>query len=170
MNTLEFEILRIYAGWFDVRFFTSEKSCCIGASDAWDNDSPKYFLQMLIDLLEGNTQAGYVVFDEEPGTYIACIECGEVNKLTVCYSRLDNHEWEAVDVHGNMTCRKLAKFIAIEKVFLVVEDFELRKFAQSVAEAFEKYTSKHKRDKYEGNWMAFPTEELDKLKEVLGRY
>ncbi len=167
MDKVTFEILRIHAGWFDVRFFTAEKSCCIGASDAWDNDSPQYFLQMLNDLLAGNTQSGYVVFDEEPGTYIVCIEKEEINKLTVSYSKLDNHEWTEIEVHGNLSYKALEKIITIEKVFLVVEDFDLHDFAKSVVDAFGKYTAKHDRDKYEGNWMMFPKEELEKLRSLV---
>ena len=167
MNQLKFEILRIHAGWFDVRFYTQDKGCCIGASDAWDNDSPKYFLQMLVDLLEGKTQVGYVVFDEEPGTYIVCIERGTVNRLTVSYSKLDNHEWEEIEVHGNLSYKELEKFVKIEEVFMIVEEFDLRSFGQSVVAAFEKYMPKHDRDKYRGNWMVFPEEELEKLKACL---
>ena len=42
---INFEIQRIYAGWFDVLFKTNKEEVVVTASDAWGNDSPKLFLQ-----------------------------------------------------------------------------------------------------------------------------
>lgn len=41
---INFEIQRIYAGWYDVLFKTNKEKVVVTASDAWGNDSPKLFL------------------------------------------------------------------------------------------------------------------------------
>lgn len=35
--------MRIYAGWFDVKYVAEDKQIEISASDAWGNDSPMFF-------------------------------------------------------------------------------------------------------------------------------
>ena len=53
MRTLiNFEIQRIYAGWFDVLFKTNKGEVIVTASDVWGNDSPKLFLQILGELVD----------------------------------------------------------------------------------------------------------------------
>ena len=71
MRTLiNFEIQRIYAGWFDVLFKTNKEEVVVTASDAWGNDSPKLFLQILYELVDTHQYSKYVIWDEEPGVYI----------------------------------------------------------------------------------------------------
>lgn len=75
MRTLiNFEIQRIYAGWFDVLFKTSKEEVVVTASDAWGNDSPKLFLQILSELVDKPQYSKYVIWDEEPGVYIIFID------------------------------------------------------------------------------------------------
>ena len=74
MNAVNFEILGIHAGWYDVKFVSNDKQVEISASDAWGNDSPLYFLKMVLRMLNNEIESGYVVFDEEPGKYNVCLE------------------------------------------------------------------------------------------------
>ena len=72
VNDLKFEISQVHAGWF---------VCLIGDVEIWAsyinmNDSPRQLLKLLGELMSGEREQGFVVFDEEPGCYILSIERG----------------------------------------------------------------------------------------------
>lgn len=167
MHNVNFEIVRIYAGWFDVKFVATEKQIEISASDAWGNDSPKYFLQMLVNLLERKSDTGYVVFDEEPGTYIICIEKKDTYKVSVLYSEFDDDEWTKTGLHGELSQEEIETLIPGTEELFMVEDFSFNAFVRTVFRSFEEYSALVRLDDYEGNWMEFPRKEFSKLSELL---
>lgn len=163
---INFEIIRVYAGWFDVKFITEEKQVEISASDAWENDSPKYFLKMLIDLLNNESNVGYVVFDEEPGTYIVCLEQDKECKLSILYSNFDDDEWK-IELCGERTRAQLEKIIPDTEELFVANGFSLQHFVRTVYRSFEEYMTGERLIEYEVNWMNFPKDELEELRGIL---
>ena len=162
MNFVNFEIVRIVAGWFDVKFVTNEKQVEISASDAWGNDSPRYFLRMIIDFFCNKINAGYVIFDEEPGIYIVCIESNDEPQLSILYSGFDDNEVK-IDVHGNLTRKEIEGLLADTEELLSVSDFSLQLFANTLFRSFDEWSSKSKMNEYEWNWMVFPKAEIEQL-------
>lgn len=63
-------------------------------------------------------------------------------------------------MHGNLSYKELKEQIEIADEFLAVQDIDFPHFVRTVIRSFEEYQSKHMRDKYEGNWMEFPKQEL----------
>ena len=163
MNDLRFKIRKISSGWFDVSFVTNGEKLNICASHAWGNDAPRHLLALLDRMTTGETEYGYVVFDDEPGSLVICICKGEPSTLHIVYSELDGDEWKE-PLYGDLTQEELGKRIPIESELLTVTGFDFDTFVDSVIAEFDKYASKHKRDKYEGNWMSFPLDELQALK------
>lgn len=169
MTNINFKINSISSGWFDIELLNGEQSISICASNAWENDSPKYLLSLLIDLLTGKANAGYVVFDEEPGTYIMCIQFKSQISLEIYFSNNDDDEWGNVPLHGNLTSKELFSRIPIDKNLLMIDNLNMESFVSQVVQCFDTYASKHKRDKYEGNWMKFPLEEYQLLKAIVDK-
>ena len=167
MTVVNFEIGGIYAGWFDVRFITKEEQVEITASDAWGNDAPKYFLRMISDFLGQKRKTGYVAFDEEPGTYIVCMEKDSNYKLFISYTRFDD-EWISDGMPGKLTQKEIETLIPDIEVMFSVENFSINSFARTVLRSFEEYSSITKMSEYEENWMEFPKEELELLCQMLG--
>lgn len=165
MNYLNFEIVRIYAGWFDVKFTTEEKQVEISSSDAWGNDSPRNFLKMLCNLADNKTSNRYVVFDEEPGTYVVHIEKGAVCKFSILYSEYDYDKWPEVKMCGERKLEEVETMIPGMEELFIVTDFSLEAFARTVVRGFEEYFSVETRAEYEGNWMEFPEKEFLELRD-----
>lgn len=166
MNELTFKIRKISSGWFDVSFILNKEKLNICASNAWGNDSPKRFLELLCRLVKNETETGYFVFDDEPGTLVICICKGEQSNISIAYSELDDDEWKNTPLYGDLARADIYRQIPIERELLAVFDLDFDKFVRSVIEEFERFAPKHKRDKYEGNWMQFPLEELRMLKQA----
>lgn len=169
MVEVNFEIIRIYAGWFDIKFITKEKQVEISASDAWGNDSPKYFLRMILDVLDNKISAGYVIFDEEPGTYIVGLEKDTACKLFILYSDFDDDEWRQTELHGELKRKEIETLIPNTEELFSVENFSICSFARTVLRSFEECSSKAKMSEYEENWMEFPQKELEQLSRMLYR-
>lgn len=93
MTELGFKIRRISSGWFDVSFVLYKEKLNICASNAWGNDAPRHFLKILSRLVKRETEAGYVVYDDEPGTFVVCVCTGEQPCVNIVYSELDDDEW-----------------------------------------------------------------------------
>lgn len=163
MADLTFKIRKISSGWFDVSFVTNGEKLNICASYAWGNDASRHLLALLYRMITGETDSGYVVFDDEPGTLVICICKGETSALHIVYSELDDDDWKE-PLYGNLSQEELGKRIPIESELLTVTGFDFDTFVDSVIVEFDKYAPKHKRDKYEGNWMPFPMDELQTLK------
>lgn len=172
-HLVSFEIERIYCGWFDVCCSrnkdntSSSDKIHFGASDVWGNDSPQIFLIMLTDILRNEEISGYVVFDEEPGTYIVCIEKGRTCKMEILYSRLCSYEWEDLELSGNLKRKEIEKYIPIADELWVEEDMDLKYFSKTVLRSFEEYEPKKERQEYEEHWNTFPEKELKMLREAL---
>lgn len=167
MNALNFEIERIFAGWFDVKFITKDKQVVISASDTWLNDSPLYFLRMIIKLLKNNITEGYVVFDEEPGTYFVSLETLGKSRLSILYSPLDDNELKNIELNGILSRNKIEEAISDTEELFEIEDFSIEAFSRAVLRSFEEWSSDVKIREYEGNWMEFPKTELLELKALL---
>lgn len=167
MNLVNFEIERIYVGWFEVCCRSYAKEVYFRASDAWENDAPKFFLLMLSELLRSDEISKYVVFDEEPGTYIVCIEKYKECKMQVLYSKFSDDEWGNIELYGNLSKEELEKKISISDE-LFEENIDLNHFVKTVLRSFEEYEKGQKLQEYEENWMKFPDKEL-KLLRSLGK-
>lgn len=164
MNKVVFEIERIYAGWFEVWCKTDKKEVYFTASDAWETDSPKCLLLMLADLMRRKTGAGYVIFDEEPGTYVLCIEKNDKCLMEIFYSKSCDDELEEGERYGNLSREETKKLIPVSEVLFSEEDMDLDLFIETVLRSFEEYEKGRGLEEYEENWMAFPRKELEILR------
>lgn len=167
MNAVNFEILGIHAGWFDVKFVSNDKQVEISASDAWGNDSPLYFLKMVLRMLSNEIESGYVVFDEEPGTYIVCLETSDDVKLSVLFSNLDDDEWKVIELYGELSRQEIENVITDTEELFVTSGFEIESFARTILRGFEEWKSDLKIREYEENWMEFPEKEVCELRRML---
>lgn len=167
MRFLNFEITGIYLGWFDIKFITKERQVEISVSNAWENDSPKYFLKMIFGFLINESTDGYVVFDDEPGIYVVCLEKTKDYKLSILHSKSDNAKWTKAGLYGELKQKDVEALMpGIEELFSV-EGFSLKTFARTVLRSFEEYSLPEHRRNYEVNWMEFPEEEFLALHNLL---
>lgn len=161
---INFEIGRVYAGWFDVVFRYNNKDVSIRASDAWDYDSPKYFLQMLSECYRADRCSKFAVFDEEPGTYYVCLLKDTKVTLTVFYSTL-THDELTIDFERELSAKEIMKCVNAGKDKIILqEEIDLDYFIHTVIRAFEEYELAERNVWYEENWMDFPMVEFEKLK------
>lgn len=167
MNVVNFEIVRIYAGWFDVKFISENKEIEISASDVWGNDSPMHYLRLILGILNNRVKDGYVVFDEEPGTYIVCLETTETVKLSILYSDFDDDEWTKIGLHGELSRQEIEKIIPNTEELFVVKDFSIQAFAKTILRGFEEWSLDLKKSEYEENWMEYPQKEVEELNNII---
>ena len=166
MEELSFSIRKIKFGWFDFTLSDAE----VSASNVCGHDGPRQLLKLLAELLSGEREEGYAVFEEEPGAYILSIKRGTQDQLTLLYTKKNLLGWYPLTVGEHRILTELPRNLKIEEQLLLVEDLDLYSFACTVGDAFSAYIPKKMRDKYIGNWMAFPMEELAELRHALGDY
>ena len=152
MDTLTFSIEKIRHGWFVCRFGDAE----IWASNFCGHDGPRQLLKLLAALFCGEQEDGHAVFEAEPGAYILSIRSGDQVTLSLRYTKRNFLDWYPM-------CPGQP-----EELLLLAEDLDLYSFASAVCDAFSAYLPKKSRDKYIGNWMPFPMEELMELRLLLG--
>ena len=152
MDTLTFSIEKIRHGWFVCRFGDAE----IWASNCCGHDGPRQLLKLLAALFCGEQEDGHAVFEAEPGAYILSIRSGDQVTLSLRYTKRNFLDWYPM-------CPGQP-----EELLLLAEDLDLYSFASAVCDAFSAYIPKKMRDKYTGNWMPFPMEELTELRLLLG--
>ena len=115
---INLEIQRIYAGWFDVLFKTNKEKVVVAASDAWGNDSPKLFLQILSELVDKPQYSIYVIWDEEPGVYIIFIDkIDDLYNIKIAFSEFCHDELFAdiINVIGDVSYDEMkSKLIDLE--------------------------------------------------------
>lgn len=168
-NKLKFEIQKIFAGWFDVKFCCEDKSIEISASDAWGNDAP---CQMLNELAECNgmdTFSKYIIWDEEPGSYVVCIDKEDkVCTLTVIHTDIDSDEWKKIDLHGDLSYQEISDYVIHRGSLdvLLQEEIDFEYFVETVISAFLKYEQAERKAEYEKNWLEYPQNEIDRLREL----
>ncbi len=163
-----FSISDIEAGWFDVSFKVNENIINISASDLYGNDSPKELLVMLTEFVLSKYDTAYVLFDEEPGTYIVSLE-KEI--LTVAYSEYDcidgRIEGIYVNSRGSMTFREIADIIGVDEILLQIK-IDIKTFLYSVYKTFYKYANNYLLyDKYEENWGEFPKKQWEDFQKCI---
>lgn len=152
MELLTFSIEKIRHGWFVCRFGDTE----IWASNFCGHDGPRQLLKLLVELLCGEREGGHAVFEAEPGAYILSIRSGARDTLSLRYTKRNFLGWYPM-------CPGQP-----EELLLLAEDLDLYSFASAVCDAFSAYLPKKMRDRYTGNWMPFPVEELTELRLLLG--
>lgn len=163
---VNFEIERIYAGWFEVVLYSDDFKIELSASDAWGNDSPKKFLEILCDLIMHENIHRYVIWDEEPGIYVIYIsKINQTCKLNIFFT--ENVYEDVGEVTGILSYDELqCKFGELEEL-LSVDDLYFDYFVKMVVRSFQEYSKGEYREQYEENWMEFPHEELKKLEQLL---
>lgn len=152
MDTLTFSIEKIRHGWFVCRFGDAE----IWASNCCGHDGPRQLLKLLAALFCREQEDGHAVFEAEPGAYILSIRSGARVTLSLRYTKRNFLGWYPM-------CPRQP-----EELLLLAEDLDLYHFACAVGDAFSAYLPKKMRDRYTGNWMPFPMEELMELRLLLG--
>lgn len=115
-----------------------------------------------MDFLYNKADAGYVIFDEEPGVYIVCLEKTEETKLSILYSGLDDDEVK-IDVQGELTRKEIENLVTDTEELFSVSNLSLEIFFNTVFRSFDEWSSKEKRDEYEENWALFPQKEVEEL-------
>lgn len=166
MEKLSFSIREIKAGWFDFRMGDAE----VCASYISDHDGPRQLLKLLSELLSGEREEGYAVFEEEPGAYILSIKRSAQDELTLWYTEQDLHDWYPLAVWDNRVLTELPRNLKLEQQLLSVGNLDLYSFACTVGDAFSAYLPASARDVYVKHWMPFPMEELTELRHTLGDY
>lgn len=164
---INFEIQRIYAGWFDVQFKTDNEEIVVTASDAWGNDSPKLFLQILYEMLDEDVYNKYVVWDEEPGVYMIFISKTEENySIKIAFSEFCHDELfsDIRNVVGDISFDEMRSKLNDLELLFEYNDVEFIFFLRTVIRAFEEYENS---SEYLGNWMDFPHNELRAIKQQL---
>lgn len=171
-NKVKFEIRKIFAGWFDVKFECEDKSVVISASDAWEHDAPR---QMLKELAECNGMekfSKYIIWDEEPGSYVVCIDKEDKEcTLTIIYTKVDSDEWEKIDLHGDLSYQEISDYVIHRSSLdiLLQKGIDFEYLVETVINAFAEYEKDEKKSEYENNWMEYPQQELDRLRELYNR-
>lgn len=168
MHTLvNFEIQRIYAGWFDVLFKTEKKEAAVTASDAWGNDSPKLFLQILCEMLDKDIYNKYVIWDEEPGVYVIFInKIKEVYNIKIAFSEFSHDELFADirSVVGEISYEEMCTKLNDLELLFECNDFDYIYLLRTIVRAFEEYENSAE---YLENWMDYPHQELAAIKQYL---
>lgn len=164
MDTLTFDISEITSGWFVCRFGDAE----IWASDCCGHDGPRQLLKLLGEIFDGTRAGGFAVFEAEPGTYILSIQGGTQDALELWYTKTNCFDWYPPGAGEQAVLAELPRHLKLEERLLRVGDLDLYSFACAVGDAFSAYIPKKMQDKYIGNWMPFPMEELTQLRRVLG--
>ena len=164
MAALTFSIEKIRHGWFVCRFGDAE----IWASNFCGHDGPRQLLKLLAELLRGEREVGHAVFEGEPGTYILSIRSGARDTLSLRYTKRNFLDWYPMSAGTVRVLPELPQQLKPEEQLLLVEDLDLYHFACAVCDAFSAYLPKKMRDRYTGNWMPFPMEELMELRLLLG--
>ena len=164
MDTLTFSIEKIRHGWFVCRFGDVE----IWASSFCGHDGPRQLLKLLVELLRGEREVGHAVFEGVPGAYILAIRSDARDTLSLRYTKRNFLDWYPMTTGTVRVLPEPPRQLKPEEQLLLVEDLDLYHFACAVGDAFSVYLPKKMRDKYTGNWMPFPMEELMELWLLLG--
>lgn len=168
MRTLiDFEIQRIYAGWFDVLFKTNKEKVVVTASDAWGNDSPKLFLQILSELVDKPQYSKYVIWDEEPGVYIIFIDkIDDLYNIKIAFSEFCHDELFADirNVIGDVSYDEMKSKLNDLELICEYNDIDYVYLLKTVVRAFEEYENS---TDYSQNWMEFPHKELCAIRQYL---
>lgn len=164
MQKLKFSIRKVQYGWFVCSFGDAE----IWASHCCRHDGPRQLLILLGELFNGEWDGGFAVFETEPGTYILSIRSDGRDVLELWYTKTNLLDWYPAGVGDRAVLSELPRHLKLEERMLGVEDLDLYSFACAVGDAFLAYMPKKMRDKYIGNWMPFPLDELTALRHALG--
>lgn len=166
-SLVNFEIQRIYAGWFDVLFKTEKEEIAVTASDAWGNDSPRLFLQILCELVDKQIYNKYVIWDEEPGVYVIFInKIEEVYNIKIAFSEFDHDELFADirNVIGDMSYEEMSSKLKDLELIFECNNIDYVYLLRTVVRAFEEYENSAE---YQENWMDYPHKELAAIKQHL---
>lgn len=166
MQKLNFLIREIKAGWFEFTLGDME----VSASYISDHDGPRQLLKLLTELLSGEREAGYAVFEEEPGAYILSIKQGEQAELTLWYTETNLFDWYPMSVWDPSVLSEVPRDLKLEQQLLSVGDLDLYSLACAVGDAFSAYLPASAREAYLKHWMPFPMKELTDLRHTLGDY
>lgn len=166
MHKLNFSIREIKAGWFEFSLDDAQ----VSASYISDHDGPRQLLKLLSELISGEREVGYAVFEEEPGAYILSIKQGERAELSLWYTEQSIWDWYPMTVGDPGVLPELPRNLKSEVTMLSVEDLDLYALACAVGDAFSAYVPGKAREDYIKHWMPFPMEELTELRHTLGDY
>lgn len=166
MQNLNFSILEIKAGWFDFALGDVE----VSASYISAHDGPRQLLKLLTELLSGEREGGYAVFEEEPGAYILFIKCGEQDQLTLWYTEANIFDWYPMPVWDPGVLAEVPRDLKLKDQLLSIEDLDLYSLACAVGDAFSAWLPASTREAYLKHWMPFPMEELTDLRHTVGDY
>lgn len=168
-----YDIENLRAGWFVSGFRYGTDHVSVPASRFTGIDSPQYFLRLLSILTVHRFDQGYVVFDGETETFFLCIKKVPKVEIEIFYSNLHYNEISPLlpvnELTGTVYCGSLTKEelkrrIPVGSVLFLAENFNWNTFATDVVGTFEIYFPRRKKNKYEGNWFPFPSDELRQLK------
>lgn len=161
---MEFEIKKIFAGWFHVAFIYDGKRIDIVSSSKWDNDAPKHFLKALYDIMsmeKGKTGSRYVLWDDEPGANLVALEKTKKGKVFIKIASII--EWYDIDI--KLYGKGVPKGLEIKDV-LFNKEININKFAESVVKSFYEYSTKEQIERYRDNWFGFPIYDFNNLKSL----
>ena len=165
-NYVNFEIERVFAGWFDVSFSFGKDNVVISASDVYGNDGPRMLLEKFSEFYYDKCPQKVIVWDEEPGNYFIIFNRVENNcSLSISYSQEaeDKLTQKVRDIIDEVPKSELVDLLDDWEDLLVVENIGMEHLLKVMFERFSEFDTKE----YENNWMDYPNEQLDNIKNMM---
>ena len=160
---VNFEIERVFAGWFDASFIHEKKKITISASDVYGNDGPKILLEKFIEFYQEDVPQKIVVWDEEPGRYFIIFT--RINKeccisISYSYEAEDNLQDKTINQIDDFSKNQLRDKLHDWEDLLVVENIDINYLLKVFYERFSELDIAE----YQNHWMNYPNIQLEKMK------
>ncbi len=154
---MDFKILKIYAGWFDIQFF---EGLAIDNSDSMGCDAPRLLINGLNNLLKMDSENEWLLWQGEPGGYIITLSRSN-NMLTVEIFQTRIYASDIEFYSGE----ELAQYVG-KKIYSVSGD--IKDIAGKFLSEFNKYSQGDMLQEYENNWpYGFPAKKLRELQSLI---
>jgi len=160
---VNFEIERVFSGWFDASFIHKKKKITISASDVYGNDGPEKLLDKFIDFYQDDGAQKIVVWDEEPGCYFIIFTKNDKDySMSISYSEdaEDALRGKNIDVFSK---EQLCTMLQDWEDLLVVENIDIDFLLRVFYERFSELDI----GEYENHWMSYPSTQLVKMKTIM---
>lgn len=163
---VNFEIERVFAGWFDASFIHEKKKITISASDVYGNDGPKILLEKFIEFYQEDVPQKIVVWDEEPGCYFIIFTRTDKDcSMSISYSEEaeDALRGKTIDEIDDFSKNQLSAMLQDLEDLLVVENIDIYYLLKIFYERFSELDLAE----YQNHWMDYPSTQLEKMKTIM---
>lgn len=163
---VNFEIERVFSGWFDASFIHEKKKITISASDVYGNDGPKMLLDKFIDFYQDDVTQKIVVWDEESGCYFIIFTRTDKDcSMSISYSEEaeDALRGKTIDEIDDFSKNQLSAMLQDLEDLLVVENIDIYYLLRVFYERFSELDLAE----YQNHWMDYPSTQLEKMKTIM---